>query len=146
MLRVAIFILLVIVSSSVAIKRGGLPERLVAMTFLILIVTDAITHIFIKNGTLTITAAHFLMEIATWVFLVGIALRAHRIWTLFVASLQTLTVASYVVPFLELKIDPIVFPIMQVSASYPVLILMIIGTWRHQRRIGKFGIDPAWSR
>jgi hypothetical protein len=145
MLQTSAFLLLLASACLVAYIRGGKPERLVAYSFAGLLIGELILHLSVHDS-LKVNAGHFIIETIAWLYLVAIALNAHRFWTLVVAALQTLSVASYIVPIFELGLQPMVFPIMRVAASYPVLILMIIGTWRHQRRLGKFGLDPAWSR
>jgi hypothetical protein len=29
--------------------------------------------------------------------------------------------------------------------SYPILAIMVLGTWRHQQRVARSGDDPSWS-
>ncbi|MFL6845355.1 MAG: hypothetical protein ACJ8ER_10800 [Allosphingosinicella sp.] len=29
--------------------------------------------------------------------------------------------------------------------TYPMLLMIVLGTWNHQRRLAKFGVDKSWS-
>jgi hypothetical protein len=48
------------------------------------------------------------------------------------------------------RASPIVMPYAYATIlaiwSYPMLLLLIAATFRHQRRIAKIGSDPSWRR
>jgi hypothetical protein len=144
MLQTSAFLLLLAIACLVAYVRGGKPERLVSYSFSGLLIGELILHVSVHDR-IEVNIGHFIIETMAWMYLVVVALKAHRFWTFIAAALQTLSVASYIVPLFELGLQPMVFPIMRVASSYPVLMLLIIGTWRHQKRLNKYGLDPAWS-
>jgi cytochrome c-type biogenesis protein CcmH/NrfF len=46
-------------------------------------------------------------------------------------------------------VDPVVIPrayaFVLALWSYPMLLLLVAGTWNHQRRLARFGVDKSWS-
>jgi peptidoglycan biosynthesis protein MviN/MurJ (putative lipid II flippase) len=144
-MRVTIFWTLLFLTAFYAFRRGEKPERITAFTMVSMIFADLALHIIISNTDALINMSHLILDSLLWFILMGLALKANRLWTLLVAALQTVTLCSHVVRIFGIDINPQAYGIMQVAAAYPMLLILAIGTWRHQQRRIQAGGDPSWS-
>lgn len=123
--------------------KGGAPERIGAAIFaLASILTTAVISAgrfgSLEVGVLAVDSAMLLA-------LLALALRAERFWPLWVIGLHLIGTAGHAVK----AVDPHVIPRAYVFAlafwAYPMLILLVVGTWNHQKRLAKYGVDKSWS-
>ena len=128
-----------------ALVRGGAPEKigstiLVAASYLTAAVPSGPTGNFqsFEFGTL-------IVDLLCSAAFVALALRADRFWTFWVAALQILATAGHAVRLVEPDMISRTYAFMLVVWSYPMIFLMIIGTWRHRQRLARFGVDQSWS-
>jgi len=144
-LNVLVYNLLLMTCWFYTLLRGGAPERLGATILLIFswLTVAAIRHAtkfqFLETGVLVVD----LFCLAAFVIL---ALRADRFWPLWVAALQVLGVAVHGIKLAEPALIPRTYAFMLAIWSYPMILLMIIGTWRHRTRLIRFGADQSWSQ
>ena len=142
MLRLFIFNALLLGSCGYAWFRGRSDERVVAavclgasLLSLAVISSFATLYSDLEVGVLTV-------DIATLGAFVYVALRSERFWPLWVSGLQLTTSVAH---FLKV-IDPTLVPIAYSAAarmwSYPILIILAVGTWRGQRQ-ARAKRDPA---
>jgi hypothetical protein len=75
----------------------------------------------------------------------GVALFADRLWPLIVAGLQADAVIIHVCKLIQPDMLPLGYAIGLSIWSYPILVVLAIGTARHRRRLAARGRDPAWS-
>ena len=73
----------------------------------------------------------------------ALALRADRFWPLWVAALQVVATTAHAVRFVDHDIVGRTYAFMLAIWSYPMILLLIAGTWRHQRRIARFSVDKS---
>lgn len=73
-----------------------------------------------------------------------IALRAQRFWPMWMAAILIDTVLTHIL-MLSPRVIPWSYSVMNAAWSYPIPIILAIGTWRHQSRILHYGSDPAWN-
>jgi hypothetical protein len=142
--RLILFLTLLIGSVTYALLRGGKPERAAAIVFLLMAIGDPFVHEFTPPTYTILDPGHFVIDLLAWCALLAIALRAKRFWPLWISSLQTISLIAHVTKLLDYSIHPTVYAIMQVSSSYPLLIILVIGTLNHQRRLRGSGSDPHW--
>lgn len=143
-MRVFLFITLLVCSVAYALLRGGKPERAAAIIFILMAISDPFVHEFTPLTYSLLDPGHFIIDMLGWCALLAVALRAKRIWPLWVSSFQSVSLIAHITKFLDYSIHPVVYAIMQVSSSYPLLIILIIGTFNHQQRIRLNGSDPHW--
>jgi len=127
-----------------ALYRGGGAERWVACIVVGMVVLDPAVHIFTPLEYATLDPGHLVIDVAGWVGLLAIALRANRFWPLWVVSLQTIALVAHAARLLDVTIHPKAYMIMQIASSYPLLVLLMIGTYYHQRRLTAIGTDRSW--
>jgi hypothetical protein len=126
-----------------ALARGGGPEKagatVIAVSILLAWVTPPLT---LRTIEFELVAVDILWMIA----FLALALKADRFWPLWIAAFQVITLAGHVVRLIEPDIAGRTYVFMVVVWSYPMILLIIVGTWRHQQRLARFGFDRSWSR
>lgn len=127
-----------------AILRGGGPERVIAAALLatvppslMLRFAGPVTFEGVEAGILAIDIA-----LAATFFIV--ALRAHRFWPIWMFALHATGMLAHLARELQPDATPWAYGFLLMSWSFPMLALLAIGTWRHQRRLTMSGADPSW--
>ena len=82
-----------------------------------------------------------------WILLafVVLALSAERYWTLWICAMQVIQVLSHIPKMLIPELLPQAYYITIAFWAYPMLIVLAVGTYRHQQRLRQFGADRSWS-
>lgn len=128
-----------------ALARGGSPERLVAIMFLVAAGATYLVPFVPNHSWHSVRVPILLIDLALLAGLVGIAVRANRFWPIWIGALHLLTVAVHGIR----AIDPAFVSWMYGAAigkiAYPMLLLLLIATARHRRRLLDRGRDPDWS-
>lgn len=141
-----VFDALLVVSCSYALWRGGGPERAIAAVFVAgvaashfaLTVDDAKRFSSVESGVAIVDC------VAIGV-LVLIALVADRFWTLGFAGAQLLGTAGHLLKFADPHVTRWGYAFAIAFVSYPMIALLVIGTFNHRRRLKRFGHDRSWS-
>jgi hypothetical protein len=87
----------------------------------------------------------FLVDVACLVGFLILALRADRVWTLWLAALQVIGTAAHAIKLADPDLIGRAYAFALAFWSYPMLLLIVLGTWRHQRRLSQTGVDRSWS-
>jgi hypothetical protein len=125
--------------------RGGTPERL-GSTILALgsaatvaaLSTPATVYMSMESGV-------FLVDVMCSAAFLALALRSNRYWPLWIAGLQLIGTTAHAVKLVYPDVIPRAYAFVTVFWSYPMLLLIVLGTFRHQQRLTKFGVDRSWS-
>lgn len=117
-----------------ALWRGRSDERIAATVCLAASVATRFAisplserYANLEFGLLTIDAAVLLAFVA-------IALRSQRYWPLWVAGLQLTNSISHLMKVVDVDLLPRAYAAAAVFWSYPILLIIIVGTWRSHRR------------
>ncbi len=143
-MRTTVFLILFGAACIYALYRGGAPERWVAVVIIGMLVLDPAVHLVTPLEYAALDPGHFVIDLAGWLALLAIALRANRFWPLWVVSLQTIAMVSHATRLLDMTIHPKAYMIMQIASSYPLLIVLMMGTYYHQKRMQIIGTDRPW--
>jgi hypothetical protein len=143
MMRVVIFYLMLLGSCGYAIWRGGPPERtagwlLIGAALLTLAVGHPTQYSHIELGV-------FVIDISLLIALIWVALKADRFWPMVLAALHLDSTAIHILKLFDADLIGVTYAVMIVVWSYPMMIVLAVGTLRHQRRLAQFGEDRAWS-
>ena len=107
-----------------------------------LVALAIIATLFVPLQNLRFVAQPLLViDSLTLVALIAVALCADRYWPLYVAAMELLTVALHGVRAYDSTILPYVYARLEGELSYPLFLLLVIGTRRHVRR----GAETSWS-
>ena len=144
-LNIVVYQLLLLACWAYALMRGGTPERmgttiLVAGSYLTLAAASAF-----QIGFRSVEVGILIVDLLCSVAFLALALRADRFWPLWVAALQVVGTAVHAARFVDPDIVGRTYAFMLAIWSYPMILLMIIGTWRHRQRLARFGVDKSWS-
>lgn len=130
---------------SYAFWKGGSPEKVGAWIFIggVLFTRLAVSGAATRYSS--IEAGVLIVDVATLTGLLVLALRADRFWPLWVAALQAIGAAGHAVKLANPEVIRWAYAFALAFWSYPMLALLAFGTWNHQRRLAKFGVDKSWS-
>jgi hypothetical protein len=143
-MNVLLYLVILVVCCLYAIVRGGPPERLGALALIAAVVA---TRFVPASGTIrfqTIEYGVMAVDMTLLIAIVVIAIRAQRYWPMWMAAILLDTVVTHLL-MLSPKLIPWSYSVMIAAWSYPMPLILAIGTWRHQTRARSYGDDPAWN-
>lgn len=126
--------LLAILAISIAVRFGERPERVGAITILAMIAISDSRYIF---NYVEFSSVDYVSFVGDFVGLFGFSFAGiiyRRIWPIWAAALQLLSVGAHFVRVLEIPLRPIVYAWMKSGPTWAVLILLIAGTIASRRR------------
>jgi hypothetical protein len=130
MIRIAIFVMLLIAVAAFAFRKGGGPERAMAIILMAMAGADQALHLFVPPRFASIDTGHLAIDLAAAIATTVLALVAHRFWPMIAAVLQILPLTAHVGKAADM--------------SWPLLLLLALATWRHMRRLRATGSDRSW--
>jgi len=144
MIHIIIFNILLIATSGYAIIRGGAPEKIAGWP---LIAAAALTVVTGWHPAMFshVETSLFLVDFVLLATLLVIALKADRFWPLVLAAIQLNSTAVHILKLFDADLIRVTYAVMVAMWSYPMQILLVIATMRHQRRLALFGEDRAWK-
>lgn len=144
-LRIVIFDALLASTCGYALLRGGPPERIVSGSLILAYVATLASYSSFASRFYSVEQGVFATDVCLLVLLIGVALRADRGWPLVVAALQLDTVGTHVLKHLDPGIIRVTYALLIAVWSYPMLLVLGVGTFRHQVRLARRGYDTSWS-
>jgi hypothetical protein len=145
MLSVPLYYALLLLCWVYALGRGASPERIGATILVVGSLLTLAAAVSSPTGYRSVEIGVFFVDVATLVAFLVLALRAERYWTLWIAALQLIGTAGHAVKLVDPHVIPRAYAFVTVFWSYPMLLLIVLGTYRHQQRLAKFGVDRSWS-
>lgn len=144
-MNVVVYNVLLVACWAYALRRGGPPERIGAT---ILAVGSFLTAAAVSRSTTSYRSVEtgiLIVDLLCLVAFLALALRADRFWPLWVAALQIIGTAVHAVKFVDPDIIRRAYAFILAIWAYPMILLLVAGTRRHQQRLSRFGIDKSWS-
>ena len=132
--RYIIFWALLLLAFAYALWRGRGDEKMAASVALLATIA---TQFVMPPPSLRYSGIQFSLvaiDIAVLAAFVAIALRSERFWPLWVAGLQLTNSMSHLMKGVESDLIPQAYAAAAVFWSYPILLIIIVGTWRTDRR------------
>lgn len=139
-----LFALLQYAASLYAILRGGKPERYVGIALVVAMWASLAS----RGDPLRFVDADRLVAIVDAMllaFLVGIALVADRRWPVAMAALHAMTMLAQLSALAGIRMPITVYGLVTIAWSYPMVLLLIIATWRHGARNAHGTPERDWS-
>ena len=115
--------------------RGGWDERIVAITCLAGTAATMLAVSPIHRRYSGVEEGLLLVDMAVLAGFVTVALRSKRFWPLWVAGLQLTTFIGHVLKGVDQDLLPRAYGAALQFWSYPILIIVLVGTYRHHRRL-----------
>lgn len=144
MVRIAIFHLLLLAALVYALRRGGGPERAMALILVAMSASDLLLHQFVPPRFTSLDSGHLAIDLAAAAATMILALAAHRFWPMAAAVLQLLPLLAHFSEAVSVSVHPIAYLTMQVGASWLLPPLLMLATWRHRQRLRSNGADRSW--
>lgn len=131
LLRVILYNALLIGACSYAWLRGRTDERIAAATCLIATIASfaLVTQLRFSEVEFGVLA----VDLATLGVFVAVALRSERFWPLWVSGLQLTSSVTHLLKLVEPSLMPFAYSAAEAVWSYPILIILAVGTWRVRR-------------
>lgn len=139
------FIGLLIACTAYALVAGGAPERWGAGVYALSCVATYLVQDISQIPWRSLEYGVFLVDVATFAFFCVFAARADRFWPIWVSALLGLGILGHLARWAGQDVIPWAYAVVLTIWSYPILAIIALGTFNHQRRLKRFGSDPSWS-
>jgi hypothetical protein len=148
-IRILFFCTLLACVTGYAIRRGGAPERAVA----IILIAGTFATWAVAIGVRGSTAGHFItvehgilfVDCAMLVAFMAVSLSADRFWPLWMTALHAFGIVGHLAKAIAPDIMTNVYLAAHLFSAYPGLILLTLATYWHRRRVRETGHDRSWS-
>ena len=117
-----------------ALWRGRTDERIAASVCVLASIATRFAISPLTERYTSVEVGLLLIDGAVLAAFVALALRSRRFWPLWVAGLQLTSSLSHLMKVVELDLLPRAYAAAAVFWSYPILLIIVIGTWRTHRR------------
>jgi hypothetical protein len=118
-----------------ALTRGRTDERIVALVCIVASIVTAFALSPWRQRYSGVETGELLVDIVTLGAFVFVALRSDRFWPLWIAGLQLTTSMSHMLKAIDLGLVPQAYAAAEKFWSYPILLILAVGTWRNHRRM-----------
>jgi hypothetical protein len=117
-----------------AFIRGGRDERVVAIVCAVASILTAFVLSPWSQRYSQIESGELVVDLVVLAAFVAVALRSDRFWPLWVAGLQLTSSLAHLMKGINLELLPQAYAAATKFWSYPILFIILVGTWRsHQR-------------
>ena len=146
MTSVPFFLLFFAIVVIFATWRGGGPERLTAIAYVLALAGTASGGFLEVRGQFRVIPVHMLAaDVLLLIALCLIAIRANRWWLIPAAGCQLVAVLVHAGKLLNPAMIPNSYAFLTTIWSWPMVLLLALGTWAHRRRIARGIIVPDWK-
>lgn len=125
---------LLVAACGYAFLRGDRDSRMIA---LICTVASLISHLLLRANPerySTVEAGVMAVDVMTFAGFTMVALASPRFCPLWIAGLQLTTLLAHFSKEVEIDLVPRAYAVAAVFWSYPILLILAVGTWRAHRR------------
>lgn len=129
-----------------ALLRGAAPERWAAGLIAAATILSALVPKTGKVAFGTFEPYLCAVDTATAIAFVLLALYAQRYWPMWLAALQIDTVVTHLAMLVAPRVMPWAYAVIEIAWSYPIVVLLAVGTARHRQRLRQYGDDPSWRQ
>lgn len=132
-MRWILFNILFFGSCGYALRRGGPSERIAAIILALARAATVMVRSQRSDGFNTFQTGVFLVDLGEFVLLLALALGTKRWWPLWMTGLSAAAVVSHIVR-LSPMVNSFAYYALIAFWMYPMLLLLIVATWRKGRR------------
>ena len=136
---------LLVLSCGYAWWKGGGPERIAAAVYFVAVVFTHLARDAAQVWWTSVEAGVFAVDVGVLLALLALALTAERFWLLWLTAFHLLGTTGHLVKMADPSLIRWGYAFIIAVWSYPMLALIALGTWTHQRRVERFGRDRSWS-
>lgn len=125
---------------------GGMPERVISSILAATYLSDPIYHLVSSAENFrNVDLGHFLFDFLVLGGMIWVGLRANRVWPLCISALQLVPIMGHISMIIGQPGLVGVYWLMTVAINLPILMILLVGTIAHQRRVGRVGSYADWS-
>jgi len=139
------FFALLFVCCLYAFVAGGAPERLGAAAYALACIASPFAFSPLPVQYRSVETGVFIVDVFVFVAFTVLALRANRFWPIWVSALLGLGVLAHLARWTGPSSVPWAYQFIMSIWSYPILAILVIGTFNHRRRLARSGADQSWS-
>jgi hypothetical protein len=132
-----VFHLVLALACGYALVQGRSDERMVAATCLLASIATRLAVTPVPHRYSGVELGVFLVDLATFSAFTWVALRTPRFWPLWIAGLQLTTVIAHILKAVDTTLLPYAYAAAGRLWSYPILLILVAGTWRNHRRLAR---------
>lgn len=126
--------------------RGDKPERLVAIFIVVGVLADRVGHAFFDYGDfLRFSPLRLALDCAQFGAFLFVALKANRVWPLWIAASQLLAIMGGLGPLAYVAAHTQAYWALTQMPIFVQLTALGLGTAAHSRRFRHFGAYNSWS-
>jgi len=140
---IILFYALLVLSVSAALWKGGAPERTGAAIVITTLALEWVGRAFVPPDFNSIYPVAVIIDAVATASYGALSLYARRAWPIWATALQLLSLTSHFAEGIEPS-HPGIYFTMKSGPTLMVQVVLLLGTLFHQRRLRRFGRDPAW--
>lgn len=140
---IILFYALLVLSVSAALWKGGAPERTGAAIVISTVALEWVGRAFAPPDFNSIYPVALIIDAIATASYGALSLYARRAWPIWATALQILSLTSHFAEGIEPS-HPGIYITMKSGPTLAVLVVLLLGTIFHRRRLRQFGSDPAW--
>ena len=140
---IILFYALLVLSVSAAFLKGGAPERTGAAIIVVALVLEWVGRAFVPPDFDSIYPVAVIIDVIATASFGALSLYARRAWPIWATALQILSLTSHFAEGIAPS-HPGIYITMKSGPTLAVLVVLLLGTVFHLRRLRQFGSDPAW--
>jgi hypothetical protein len=133
--RLLIYHALLFGACGYAVIRGRTDARIVAGAFFIGNFATYALRSQLSGGYSSLETGVFAVDVLCLLAFTYAALISDRFWPLWVSGLQLTTSFGHVLKAIDSQLLPLAYAASLRFWGYPILIILAVGVWRHQRRL-----------
>jgi hypothetical protein len=144
--RIWIFYAVLTAASGYALWRGGAPERVLGLAMLVAAVSTQLLQDDMAVRFAGVDLNVLLVDLALLGVMLAVTLHADRFWPAWATALHLLGTGAHLARAISPDVIRLTYAVLAAAWSYPIMVLLVIGTVRHASRIRARGWDLDWSR
>lgn len=133
--RLIIYHALLLGACGYALIRGKTDARIVALVFLVGNFATTALRSHVAGTYSSVETSILVIDVLAFVGFTYVALTSDRFWPLWVSGLQLTTSLGHLLKAFQADLLPLAYAAALRFWSYPILIVLLVGTWRGHRRL-----------
>jgi hypothetical protein len=126
--------LLALAAIGLALKFGGKSERCGALIVVLMVLITLLGQYLRQREFESVDIFSLTQDAVAFILFSFIGINSRRIWPLWAAAFQLLSVGAHFVRVMEMPVRPIVYAWMKSGPTWAVLVLLLLATFAHRRR------------
>jgi hypothetical protein len=137
---------LLAITLAAAIRWGEAPERLCLAVLLGMPSLDALYHFTVGRGAFyeSVDVGHFVMDALAAVALLFIAVNANRIYPLWIAAFQSISVLAHFAREVSAAVAALAYAYLAYAPFYLEAATLLLGIGLHANRVRRTGRYRSW--